>query len=78
MLLLSVLEDLMLTDELLANALRMLETHLSVNKNSRGKLPLSLASPIMLGDNLIKTSFSFFIAAFNLLSCEFENFYGTL
>ena len=28
----------------------------------------------MLGDNLITTSFSFFIAAFNLLSCEFDSF----
>ena len=64
----------MSTDELLVNALRILEIYLSVNNNSCGKLPLSLESPIMLGDNLITTSFSFFIADFNLFSCEFYNF----
>ena len=53
-------ENLMSTDELLANALGMLETCLCVNNNSCGKLVLSLASPIMLGDNLITTLFSFF------------------
>ena len=39
-----------------------------VSNNSCGKLPLSLESPMMLGDNLITTSFSFVIADFNLLS----------
>ena len=28
----------------------------------------------MLGDNVITTSLSFFIADFNLFSCEFDNF----
>ena len=68
----------MSTDKLLANYLRKLETRLSVNNNSCGKLPLSLASPIMLGDNLITTSFLFFIAAFNLFSCGLYNFTFTL
>ena len=51
----------MSTDELLANALRILETCLPVSNNSCGKLVLSSESPIMLGDNLITTSFSFFL-----------------
>ena len=52
----------------------MLETCLSVNNNSCGKLISSLESPIMLGDILIITSVSFFIADFNLFSREFDNF----
>ena len=65
----------MLTDELLANALPMLEICLFVSNNSCGKLTISLESPyIMLGDNLITTLFSFFIADFNLLSCKFDSF----
>ena len=51
----------------------ILETCLSVSNNSCRKLASSLESPIMLGDNLITTSVSFFIAAFNLLSCEFDS-----
>ena len=69
-----VFENLILTDELLENALRMLETCLSVNNNLWGKLVSSLESPIMLGDNLITTSVPFFIADFNLLSYEFDRF----
>ena len=38
------------------------------------KITSELQSPIMLGDSLITTSFSFFIADFNLFSCEFGNF----
>ena len=52
----------------------MLANCLSANNNSCGKLPLSLESPIMLGDNLITTSFSFFIADFSLLSYEIDSF----
>ena len=57
----------MSADELLAKALRKVETCLSVNNNSCGKLASSLESPIMLGDNLNITSVSFFIANFNLV-----------
>ena len=42
----------------------------SFSNNACGKLVLSLESPIMLGDNLITTSFLFFIADFSLLSCK--------
>ena len=69
-----VFENLISTDYLLANALRILETCLSVNNNSCEKLVWSLDSPIMLGDNAITTSFSSVIADFTLLSCEFDNF----
>ena len=44
----------------------MLETCLSVNNKSCGKLVSSLESPIMLGDNLNTTLVSFFIADFNI------------
>ena len=73
-----VFENLISVDELLENALRMLETCLFVNNSSCGKLPLSLESPIIFGDILITTSVSFFIAVFNLLSCEFDSFIFTL
>ena len=73
-----VLENLISTDELLANALCILETCLPVSNNSCGKLTLSIEPPIMLGYNLITTSFWFFTADFNLFSCEFDNFTLTL
>ena len=38
------------------------------------KLVSSLESPIMFDDNLKTSSVSFFIADFNLLSCEFDSF----
>ena len=69
-----VFESLMSVDELLVKALRILETCMFVSNNSCGKLVLSLESPIMLGDNPITTSISFFIADFDLLSCEFDSF----
>ena len=59
-----VFENLRSADELFEKALRKLETCLSVNSNSCGKLVLSLKSPIMLGDNLITTSVPSFIADF--------------
>ena len=64
----------MSTDEFLANPLQILETCLFVNNNSCEKLVLSLESPIVLRDNLITTSFSFFIADFNLFSYELDSF----
>ena len=48
-------------DELLEDALRILETCLSVSNNSCGKLVLSSDSLIMLGDNLNITSISFLL-----------------
>ena len=67
-----VFDNLISADELFAKDLRRLETCLSVNNNSWGKLVSLL--PIMFDDNLNTTSDSFFIADFNLLSCEFYSF----
>ena len=67
-----VFDNLILTDESFEKALRILEICLSVNNSSCEKLASSLESPIILGDNT--TSFSFFIADFNLFNCEFDNF----
>ena len=69
-----VFDNLILADESFEKALRILEICLSVNNSSCGKLASSLESPIILGDNLNTTSFSFFIADFNLFNCEFDNF----
>ena len=58
----------MLTDELLEKDLWIVETCLSVNNNSCGKLVLPLDSPNILGDNHNTTSVFFFVADFNLFS----------
>ena len=65
-----VFEGLIWADELLENALRIVETYLPVNNNSCGKLVSSLESPVVLGDILIITSVSFYIADFSLFSWE--------
>ena len=67
-----VFDNLISSDKWFGNALRRFETCLLVNNNFWGKL-VSL-SPTKLDDNLKITSFSFFIADLNLLSCEFDNF----
>ena len=61
-------DNLISVDEWLAKALRRFATCLFVNNNSSSELP------IIVDDNLKITSVSFFIADFNLLSCEFDNF----
>ena len=62
-----VFDNLTSADELLVKALRRLETCLSVDNNSWGKLVSLL--PIMFDDHLNTTSDSFLIGDFNLLSC---------
>ena len=70
----SVFDNFMLADELFAWALRGLETWVLVNNNLCRKLFLSLESPAIF-DEWFKVIFvSFFIADFNLLSCELDNF----
>ena len=61
-------------DVWLAKALRVFATFLLVNNNLCGKLASSSGLPIIFDDNLKNTSVPFFIADFNLLSCEFDNF----
>ena len=67
-------DNLISVDKLFAKVLQRFATCLLVNINSCGKLILSLESPIIFDDNLKTTSDSFFIADFNLLSCEFYSF----
>ena len=57
-------------DYLFEKALWRLETCLSVNNDLCGKLVSSLELPIIFDENLKTTSFSLFMADFNLLSCE--------
>ena len=67
-----VLDNLISVDDLSAKALPRFPTCLLVNKNLWGKL-VSSSSKIS-DDNRKTTSDSFFIADFNLLSCEFDSF----
>ena len=67
-----VFDNLISVHKLFAKALQRFATYLLVNNNLWGKLVSS--SPIIFDDNLKATSDSFFIADFNLLSCEFDSF----
>ena len=67
-----VFDNLISVDKWFEKALWRFETCLLVNNNLWGKL-VSL-SPTIFDDNLKTTSFSFFIADLNLLSCEFDSF----
>ena len=67
-----VFDKLISVDDLSAKALRIFETCLLVDNNLWGKLVSS--SPIIFNHNLKTTSVLFFIADFNLSSCEFDSF----
>ena len=58
----------------LAKALRRFATCLLVKNILCGKLVSSSELSVIFDDNLKITSVSLFIANFNLLSCEFDNF----
>ena len=64
----------MLAEELFAKALRSFETCVSVNNNLCGKLSQSLEFPTAFDERFKITLVSFFIADFNLLSCELDKF----
>ena len=68
----------MSTDELYLKALRSLVTCLLISNYLCGKLVSSLQLPFTLDDKLYVTSVVFFVADFNLLSCESDNFKFTL
>ena len=53
--------------------LRSSETYLSADNNLWGKLVLSLESPIIFDESFQVASVAFFIADFNLLSCQLDN-----
>ena len=67
-----VFDNSISVDDLPPIALRRFATCLLVNNYLWGRLVSS--SPIIFDDNLKTTSVSFFIADFNLLSCEFDSF----
>ena len=69
-----VFDNLISVDKWFAKALQRFTTCLLVNYNLWGKLVSSSELPIIFGDNLKTTSDSFFIADFNVLSCEFDIF----
>ena len=66
-------DSLILIDELFVKDLQRPATCLPVINNLFGKLVSSSELPIIFHDNLKITSVSFFIADFNLLSCEFDS-----
>ena len=61
-------------DEPFEKALRSLETCVLANNKLWGKLFSSLESPIIFDERFKVTSIPFFIADFNLLGCELDNF----
>ena len=67
-------DSLMLIDEFFAKDLRRFAICLLVNNNLCGKLISSSEFSIMFGYSPKITSVLFFIADFNLLSCEFDSF----
>ena len=69
-----VFENFILANELFAKALQISETCVSVNNNLCEKLVSSLELPIRFDERFKVTSVPFFIAEFNLLSWELENF----
>ena len=69
-----VFDNFILIEELFTKALRSLETSVSVNNNLFEKLFPSLESPIIFAESFKVTLVLFFIADFNLLSRELDNF----
>ena len=64
----------MLAEELFAKALRSFETCVLVNNNLCGKSFSSVRSPTTFAERSEVTLVPFFIADFNLLSCELDHF----
>ena len=69
-----VFENFILPGEPFVKTLRIFETYVSVNNSLCRKLVSSLEFPIKFDKRFKVTSVPFFIADFNLLSCELENF----
>ena len=68
-----VLDSIISVDNLLAKTLRILATCLLLS-NKSWKLVSPSELPTIFDDDLKTTSVSFFVADFNLLSCEFHSF----
>ena len=69
-----VFDNFIFAEELFAKALRSLKICALVNNNLWGKLFSSLESPIIFDQRFKVTCLPFFIADFNLLSYELDNF----
>ena len=68
-----VFDNFILAEELFWKSLRSFETFVLVNKNLHGKLFSSTESPTILYKRFKVTLAPFFVAGFNLLSCELDN-----
>ena len=73
-----VLDNFTSADELLAKVLQSFETCLPIGGKFYGNMVLSLKSTIIFDDRSKVTQVAFFIADFNVLSCELESFAFTL
>ena len=69
-----IFSNFILADGSFAKALHMFETCVSVNNNLCGKQVSSLECPIKFDERIKATSVPFFLADFNLLSYEWDNF----
>ena len=69
-----IFDNFILAEELFAKALRSFETCVLVNNNLCGKLFSSLEFPTTFDERFKVTLVPFFIANFNLWSCELDNF----
>ena len=67
-------ENIILADEPFAKSLHIFETCVSVNNNLCRKQVSSLEFPIKFDERFKVTSVPFFLADFNLLSYEWDNF----
>ena len=73
-----VFESYILADEPFAKVLRSFKTSVLLNNNLWGKLFSSLESPTIFDERFNVTFVPFFIADFNLKSCELENSFNVL
>ena len=69
-----VFENFILAKELFAKALWRVDTYALANNNLWEKLFSSLESPTIFEERFQVPLLPFFIADFNLLSCELDNF----
>ena len=67
-------ENIILADEPFAKSLHIFETCVSVNNNLCRKQVSSLEFPVKSGERFKVTAVPFFLADFNLLSYEWDNF----
>ena len=69
-----VFDNFILAEELFAKTLQSFETCVLVNNDLCGKLFSSLESPLIFDEKSKVTFAPYFIAGFDLLRCELDNF----